>query len=72
MDNKIRTYMNKNEKQEQTIEGVNQRIKEALIRLNINVDVNDDSRFFESALKEICRSHFRLSQNLKKLLASLD
>jgi len=66
-DSKLRSYIHKNESLEQTIEGVNQRMKEALVRLNLNVDVGDDARFFESAFKELCKSHYRMSKDIEKM-----
>lgn len=67
-DNKVREYITKNSQLQETLDGINERMREALIKLNINVDVYEDSRFFEYAFKELCKSHYNLSQDLKKYL----
>lgn len=67
-DNKLRQYMSQNEQHEDTLNRLNQRMKDALQKLNINIDVYDDKRFFEHAFKELCKSHYNMSKDLERLL----
>lgn len=69
-DNKLREYHNKNLKLQETIDGINNRMKEALVKLELDVDVYEDSRFFEHAFKELCKSYYHMSKDIRKRVPS--
>lgn len=83
-DNKLREYHNenqklgtelkehqdKNKKLQDTIDGINTRMKEALEKLELDVEICEGPRFFEHAFKELCKSYYHMSKDIRKRIPS--